>query len=66
MLPFAVFACGGPPWEKGRDSNINCLLFHLECPLPFAQEQVLEGLSAHVLSQILFLKPHCSEKTSNF
>lgn len=51
--------------KKAGDPNISCLLFHLEGPLPCAQEQVLEGLSAHVLLQILFQKPHCSEKTSS-
>lgn len=60
MLPFAGFACGGLPGKKAGDPNINHLLFHLECPLPCAQEQVLEGLSAHMLLQILFQKPHCS------
>lgn len=61
LLVLPVEDCHG---RKTGGPNINCLLFHLECPLPCAQEQVLEGLSAHMLLQVLFQKPRCSEKTS--
>lgn len=58
-MPFAGFFCGGLPWEKGRGSKYQ----FFEFPLPHAQEQVLEGLSTHVLLKMLTQKPQCFEKT---
>lgn len=59
LLASLVDDCCG---RKAGCPNICSSSFHLECP-PYAQGQVLEGLSAHVLFKILIQKPQCSEKT---
>lgn len=45
MLPLLSLLVEDHHGRKTGDPNIDCLLFYLECPLPCAQEQVLEGLS---------------------
>lgn len=46
MLPLLSLLVEDHHERKAGDPNIDCLSFYLECPLPCAQEQVLEGLNA--------------------